>query len=368
MVRVLVIKPSSLGDLIHAAGAVRAIADANPHASISWLVNEEYVDLVREFPGVSEVIPFPRRRLSLRRFPRCVPDAISWFRALRRDFDVAIDLQGLQRSALFARASGARERFGPRSARELGWIHYNRRVSIPAELVHAVDRLNRIAEHVLVESRFLRSDGATPAFDPRLSVPARAAERAHDVIAEIAPGDPALVAICPGTRWESKEWPEAQWIELLRAIHAQRWSLHPVLLGAASEAPRIDAILRAAAVPAANLAGRIDLWTTAAVLERSACAVTLDSAPLHLAAAVGTPVVALFGPTDPARVGPRGVPSRVLRRDDLTCLECYERRCPLPRRVCLPDLSADRVLDALEELLGSRPSPAEQRPGRNEER
>ena len=94
------------------------------------------------------------------------------------------------------------------------------------------------------------------------------------------------------------------------------------------------------------------MWQTAALMERAAAVVTVDSAPLHLAAALGVATVALFGPTDPARVAPRGPRHRVVRLD-LECLACYRRTCPLKRRVCLPDLGAEQAFEALEEVLAS---------------
>src|SRR5690606_7327074 len=140
-----------------AAGAVRAIAEAREDAAIVWLANEEYAGFVREFPGVSDVLAFPRQRFRRKRFGRSLPSVIRWLRSIREGrFDLAVDLQGLQRSALFARVSGAPDRFGPRDARELGWMHYTHKVRIPAGRVHAIDRLEHIASRVLAESRFFR--------------------------------------------------------------------------------------------------------------------------------------------------------------------------------------------------------------------
>jgi heptosyltransferase-1 len=366
MIRVLVIKPSSLGDIIHAAGAVRAIASARPDVSVTWVANEEYAEFVRRFPGVSDVLAFPRRRMSWRRFPSCIPPTLRFLRSLRDGFDLAVDLQGLQRSAFFARVSGAQERFGPRSAREFGWIHYNRRVDVPASIVHAIDRVNAIARAVLRESRVLgletpgsrvgnaRNDDIE--FDPRLEVGPEARE---SLAAHVDPARGDILAICPGTRWESKDWPRERWVRLLRLLRERRPELHPVLIGAPSERLANVAIVDSACVPVTDLTGSVDLWTTAALLERAACAVTLDSAPLHLAIAVGTPTVSLFGPTDPRRVGPREMDDaradaprhRVLRREELTCLGCYQRTCPLPERICLPGLEEHRVVDAIEEVI-----------------
>ncbi len=350
MVKVLVIKPSSLGDIIHSAAAVEAIARSRPDCRVSWLVNEEYAEFVRELPGVFDVLPFPRGRFRRHGFPFWLPRAASWLWSLRGDFDVAVDLQGLQRSALMARVSGARERFGPRNARELAWMHYNRPVDVPAELRHAVDRVNHVAREVLARSECLVSDGvraAAPRQDYRLPVPAAARSAAQ---ARLGNSSGPLLALCPGARWSSKLWPEERWVELLRGLRERHGEIEPVFLGTPGEAAAIDEILRRSAVPGRSLAGRIDLWQTAAVLESAAAAVTLDSAPLHLAAAVGTPTVALFGPTDPRRVAPRS-PEHTVLRPDLDCLGGYERHCPLERRVCVPDVEAADVLEALERVL-----------------
>lgn len=352
MREVLVIKPSSLGDIIHSAGAVDAIARAGGGCRITWIVNEEYASFVRELPGVAAALPFPRRRFRWSRFPLWLPAAISWMSGLRNRFDVAVDLQGLQRSGLMARWSGAAERFGPSDARELARIYYTHAVSIPGELRHAVDRVHHLAAEVIRRSRLLApppgAEMSLPAADFRIPVPARARERA----AELAGGaSRRLVALCPGTRWESKLWPAEHWIDLIRLLKERFRDIHPILLGAPSEAEELEAIGARSGGVASNLAGRADLWETAALLERAEAAITMDSAPLHLAAAVGTPTIALFGPTEPRRVAPRGADHRVLRREELGCLACYHKRCPLERRACLLDLTPEQVIEAAAEVI-----------------
>ena len=355
MVKVLVIKPSSLGDIIHAAGGVESIARRCPDCQVSWLVNEEYASFVSELPGVYEALPFPRGRFRRQRFPLWLPEVASWLRGLRRGFDVAVDLQGLQRSGLMARFSGARERFGPLTARELGWIHYNRRIAIPDELHHAVDRVNYLVEQVIARSAFLLSDGGggpPPVRTFRMPVPPAAGDLPRAELGDDLGDDQRdILALCPGTRWPSKRWPAERWVELLELLGKRQPRLRPVFLGAPAEATSIEAIVGKATVPSRSLAGRIDLWGAAAVLESAVAAVTMDSAPLHLAAAVGTPTISLFGPTDPGRVAPRGPRHQVLRKD-LDCLRCYCKECPLERRACLPDIGAEEVLEALEKVMG----------------
>ncbi|MAE67137.1 MAG: hypothetical protein CMJ18_22990 [Phycisphaeraceae bacterium] len=347
MTRLLVIKPSSLGDIIHAAGPVAWIARSAPDLHVSWIVNDAYASFVRLFPGVREIIAFPRERFRRARFPRWLGEAAGWVRHLR-DFDVALDLQGLQRSALMARLSGAAERYGPSDARELGWMHYNCRVEVPPGVTHAIDRLWVLARELVSTSR--RLDAHPPDEPPsafRLPVPDAEHARSLEVVGASRP----IIALCPGSRWQSKHWPVARWADLIRALHDRHADHHTVFLGAPNERPMVEEILAQDGVAGphvVNLAGSTDLWGTAAILARARCAVTLDSAPLHLAAAVGTPVVALFGPTDPKRVGPRADQGVVIARRDLDCLECYERKCPLAERVCLPGIEAAEVMEAIE--------------------
>ena len=352
MREVLVIKPSSLGDIIHSAGAVDAIARAGEGCRITWIVNEEYASFVRELPGVADVLPFPRRRFRWSRFPLWLPAAISWMRGLRRGFDVAVDLQGLQRSGLMARTSGAAERFGPRQAREFAWIYYTHAISIPADLRHAIDRVNFLAAEVIRRSSRLApppgGEVSLPQEAFRIPVPARAQDRVGELVGG---SSRRLLALCPGTRWQSKLWPTDYWVDLLRRLRERFPDLHPVLLGAPSEAAEIATIAEQSGVDASNLAGTADLWETAALLEKAELAITMDSAPLHLAAAVSTPTIALFGPTEPLRVAPRGPHHRVLRREELDCLACYRKECPLARRACLLDLTPEQVLAAAAEVI-----------------
>jgi ADP-heptose:LPS heptosyltransferase len=348
MIDVLLIKPSSLGDIIHCAPAAELIARSRADCRLTWLANEEYASFVRELPGVADVIAFPRQRFRGRRFPFWIAEAALWCRGLRRGFDVAVDLQGLQRSGLMARLSGARERFGPADARELAALHYNRAIDLPAGLEHATDRLLHLAMEVLKRSALL---GAPPSGAPLraapLAPPAWARREADELLGR---GKRAILALCPGARWRSKLWPEERWAELLGLLAARRPDLRPVFLGGREEQGFAAAVIARAGAPGENLAGKASLWVTAAILARSLAAVTLDSAPLHLAAAAGTPTLALFGPTEPRRVAPRGPAHAILRRD-LDCLGCYARRCPLVRHACLPDIRAEEVFETLAGML-----------------
>lgn len=373
MVKVLIVKPSSLGDILHTAPAVELLATRRPECRLTWLVNEEYSEFVKDLPGVSEVISFPRGRFRLRRFPLWVPEALSWSRALRQGFDLAMDFQGLQRSGLMSQASGAKERFGFRDARELAWLHYSHPVEVPRAVIHAVDRNLYLVRKALADSRLLRKahgDLAPSAVEDEdieagfasnwcLKVPPAALAFAEKALAGGFSGSSSVdsqgaasppIALCPGARWESKRWPTGRWAELSDALHHESVPFRPILLGGAGDAALLDLILAQASAPIESFVGKTTVWQTAALLKKCAAAVGVDSAPLHLAQSLGVPSVSLFGPTDPSRVGPRGQLHRVLQRENLECNGCYHRACPLPRRLCLPEIPAQTVVAALKDF------------------
>ncbi len=357
MARILVVKPSSLGDLIHTAPAVDYLSRLEPAPRISWIVRDSYVELVREFPGVEEVIPFPRALFRASALLRRLPEAIRWIRGLRRGFDAAADFQRLQRSGLMARLSGAKDRFGFRDARELAWIHYNHRLSPPADSAHEVDRHLALACAVrdfLTERGLARLPPSTPADARewlatwRLEVPQAYADFGARALGE---GPPA-VALCPSGRWDSKRWPAERWAALARALWEGEPRLRPILVCGPSEraeAERIAALV-GNGVPLAAWVGRTGFWETASLLSRASAVVGVDSFPLHLAWALGVPTVGLFGPSTPARIGPRGERHAAILREDLPCIGCWRHRCPLPEWLCMPGISSDDVLQAIRRV------------------
>ena len=353
MVKVLVIKPSSLGDIIHSAPGVERLARSRADCDVTWVANSEYVDFVRDLPGVCRVVDFPRSALRRGRWSRSAPALTRWLRELRGGFDIAIDLQGLQRSSLMARLSGAGERYGLADAREGSWIHYNHRIEVPADLHHAIDRVEYTIDEVLRTSSTLGIVDPQPASSAfRLSVPETARRRAREIRSQ----DPRpLVVLCPGARWQSKLWPAARWGELLTLLSRNLSELRPIFLGAPGEVHVVEAIHGTTTARAESLVGELGLWETVALFEQAAAAVTMDSAPLHMAVAVGTPSVSFFGPTSTERVGPREPMHRVLQ-EDLDCLACYERRCPLDERACIPQTSGQRALDALRSIVQEAPA------------
>jgi heptosyltransferase-1 len=150
----------------------------------------------------------------------------------------------------------------------------------------------------------------------------------------------------PGARWTSKLWPPASWARLSEWLHGQGFRV--AVTGSAADRELVAAIVRQSMAPLVNLAGSTSLAQLAAILRKTRLAVTTDTGAMHLAAALGTPVVALFGPTAPWRTGPFGPGHQVVRLG-LPCSPCFKRQCPAPR--CLHELYPDMVKTACEKIL-----------------
>ncbi len=282
--RILVVKPSSLGDVVHALPTVDRIRRRFPTAHLAWLINTELAPVLDRCPVIDEVIQFPRR--DARQLP-------SLFRRLRAGkFDLVIDLQGLLRSGLVTRATGARRRMGLSDSREGARLFHTEIVAVP--VCHAVDRYLHAATHL-----------GCPTTDP-VRFPLGLSDDDRAGLNSLVPDGP-LIAINPMARWETKIWGESNYARLIDRLAGAR----VVLIGSASESERINRI--ADQRDAINLAGQLSLTQVAEVYRRAVAVVSNDTGPMHLAAAVGTPVIALFGPTDPVLVGPYGNGHTVLR-------------------------------------------------------
>lgn len=265
--RILIVKPSSLGDVIHALPAVARLRTKFPDAHIAWLIGAGISSLLKKCPVINDRIEFHRQDYA--KFPALLTQ-------LRRGhFDLVVDLQGLFRSGLMTRATGAPRRVGLSDAREGARMFYNEIVPVTRE--HAVDRYLRVAGHL--------GCPASPVEFP-LGSEGRASAR-------------PLIALNPLSRHESKIWGDDNFSALLEKLPAKR----VVLVGSAGERERIERINKGRA---RNLAGGLDLFELAELYRQCAVVISNDTGPMHLAAAVGTPVIALFGPTDPALVGPYG--------------------------------------------------------------
>lgn len=345
--RILIIKPSSLGDIVHALPLLAGLRARYPRAHIAWLVGTSFAGLLEGHPDIDELILFDRKRYGkLWRNFRALAEFVRFVAGLRRRrFDLVIDLQGLVRSGLFSIFCGAPERVGFDEAREFAWPCYTRRVRTGRGPLHAVERVLRLAEALRL-----------PARPPRFPLPRseRADIRVQGLIAA-AVGEPVKewTAIVPGARWASKQWPARHFAALIDALHNDGRP-RCVLIGGPDDAALAAEITRATRAPVVDLTGRTQLGDLVPLLAGAELVVSCDSGPMHIAAALGVAQVALFGPTDPARTGPFSALAKVVQRT-LDCRPCLRRICPLGHQACLDQLSADAVLATVRDLAPSAP-------------
>ena len=339
--RILLIKPSSPGDIIHAVPVLHGLRKRYPTAQIDWLIGLAFVDLISGDPALSEVVPFDRRRFGrLGRSVRITGEFVSFVRGLRaRRYDLVIDLQGLFRSGFLAMATGAGVRIGVAAPRELAWIFYTHRLPKLPDETHAADRNYAIAgmlgfAHEPMDFSLFVSD--TDREDAGRALGKAGLRR-----------DEPFVVMAPATRWETKCWPPERFGRLAAWIRSQ-YDHQTILIGGASDRTAGDAAAAASNGAATNLCGHTTLRQLVALIERSVLVVSGDSTPMHVAAALDRPLVAVFGPTNPARTGPYGRTSDVVRLD-LPCSPCYLRRvsqCP-HEHACMADLEVAAVADAV---------------------
>ena len=320
MKRILVIKLSSLGDIAHALPAVRALKERTG-AEIDWVVQPEYAPLLAACSDVARTIAFPRRNFASGFF--------SFLRELRRErYDVVVDLQGLFKSALAARLARAPRRVGPAWAREgAPWVYDARPAKTAGPRRHAVEEAMDVVQLVAP------GDAAAP--EPKLDFP----EAGPD-------GDPGPhVAFAPFSRWATKDWPAEKFAELGRRLAKEMGCRIRILGGRENEAAG-ETLAGQIGEGARNLCGKTDLPGLCSLLKGMDLLVTVDSGPMHWADAMGVPLVAVFGATDPARTGPYRQRAHVVAKEGLSCRPCHSRSCARGDLACLRTLDVETVFQA----------------------
>jgi len=336
-VKILLLKPSSLGDVVQALPVLRLLRLRFPLAEIHWWISTELRPLLEGDPDLTGLVSFERSHLSS---PRNWGSLIQSVRAVRAmKFDWVIDLQGLARSGAFAWLARAGFTVGIELQREAAHGFYDVAVPRPSPDAHAVDWYLAVLRALDVPVHWN--------FEWLPARPSAAASVRESPSAD----SPPLLALVPGARWENKRWPVANFTELVRQLAARDTALRFVVLGSRGDAELSEAIRRAAPDRCLNLAGQTSLPEMVEWLRRCSAVVTNDTGPMHIAAALRKPVIALFGPTSPERTGPYGQLDRALRHP-LPCAPCMKSTCSNPRQLeCLHSLVPDLVRDAVARLM-----------------
>jgi lipopolysaccharide heptosyltransferase I len=355
----LIVRLGALGDIIHAVPAAAALRAAFPDARIDWVVDAKHRAMVDLVTVVDRTIALERSTLA------------GWADVARRmrqsSYDAAIDLQGLLKSAVLARASGA--------ARVLGFSIWHLREKAARPFYSETDdyrdqdsgnaRLppdqgnvplqpeqragQADTNHVIYKNlRLLRTLGID---DDRIAFPLAEvdSDALREVRAELGPARP-FALINPGAAWPNKRWPSERYGEVAAFLSDVRHLRSVVLWGPGEEG--LARAVAAASAGSALVAPPTALSDLLALSRAASLMVSGDTGPLHLAAAAGTPVVSIFGPTDPNRNGPWAPGDAIVSRFG-SCACHYERRCHQPSDWCLGDLPVSEVTAAVQQRLGS---------------
>lgn len=336
---VLILKPSSLGDVIQALPVLRLIRQAHPKSSIYWWISSELAPLLENDPDLTGIIRFHRDEWVAPRHWMAWIRCLFWVR--HQNFDWVIDLQSLLRSALFSWLAQGALTVGLDDHREGAAAFYDYAIPRPSYGTHAVEWYLEVLKYLKVPVH----EGFT-----WMPEEANLELRSPRAIAD----DPVLILLNPGARWANKRWPVDSFRALVNLLAAAIPNAQFAILGGQSDIPLGTAIAQACPARCIDLTGKTTLRSMVSWIRKASIMVTNDTGPMHVAAALNKPMVALFGPTDPRRTGPYRQVHRVIRCG-LPCSPCMKDSCHhRPELECLKEISPQQVAqNVLAQLLRS---------------
>ncbi len=329
--KILVIKPSALGDVVHSLPFLSAIRKRYGDAEIHWLIARSFEDLLRGHPMISRLWVIDKDRWKrLSKASETVHSLRLLIRQLRAErFDLVVDLQGLFRSGLLCGATRAPVRVGFSEGREGSPLFYTHRIHGGKDC-HAIERYLKVA-------------GSLGASTDRIEYPFGEMPT-HFPLLDTLPSD--FFVIAPSAGGEAKRWPAERFGKL-----ASRLPWPSVVISGGSDAHLVEQVVAASGGRAMSLAGKTGLREAAAVIRRARACISNDTGPMHIAAALGVPVFAVFGPTNAVRTGPYG-PEHTIITAGLVCSPCYRRkRCS--NWICMENVSVEQVLRCIQARPGS---------------
>jgi ADP-heptose:LPS heptosyltransferase len=366
--RILIVKPSALGDVLHTVPVLVKLRARYPAAQIDWLLRPDIAELIRHHPALSNVVLFDRRQHArVGRSWSATAGLVKSIHGLwKNHYELAIDLHGQLRSALLTLATAAPVRIGfdrpvPKArrvelqpgsisphrgwagAREGAWMAYSHRIPIPTLEVHAVDRYLWLTEK-------LGLDRLPPDF--RLYWPSTVDERADQLLREHQIKGERLAILAPGTTWETKYWHLDGFADVARDFLQKGYAV--ILAGTPRDRVRCQ-MIKEIHPKTVDLSGQTSPAELAALVQRAEICVTNDSGAMHLAVSLDRPVVSIFGPTSPLRIGPYGRPHAAVRLP-LPCSPCHFRKlrdCPVDH-ACMKQVSSRMVIDRVQQILDAR--------------
>jgi heptosyltransferase I len=335
--RVLIIKPSALGDVITALPVLRGLKRTFPHCRVSWLINNNCQSLISHDSDLDEIVSFDRKTMGTAwRSVSAAGLVVSFLWKLRRSkFDWVLDLQGLLRSGIFTAATGASVRAGFASAREGATVFYNHRFS--PESSHTVDRNIDLARHLGIDAR---------SEDMTLQIAPEARSFADEFLTANNLKSGQFLICVPPTRWETKLYPSRHWQRVISKMN-ERTTV--VLMGGPGDQELCGAARRDTGQGVIDLTGQTSIREFVAMISASSGVICGDSAAALIAPAVGVRSVVLIGPTRPELTGPYSRGRAIVA--DLPCGGCLQKRCS--HMTCMQIIDPDDVIESASEMLAN---------------
>ncbi len=345
---ILIVKLSAIGDVIHTLPALNALRKHYPEAHITWLTEEAAYPLIEGHHALNRIL-LSRRKQWIKGIrgasrSRSLKEAYLFIKELRDTrYDLIIDFQQLLKSSVPVALARGRRKIGygrGMEHQEHSYVFLNERIPAVSMEIHALTR-----NMLLLKSLGIKADEIV--FD----IPVQAHDRhlTDELLSqhEIKPSEP-LIAVNPVAKWETKLWSEKKFSELADRL-TEIYSVRVIFTGGPEDRDTVEEIIAGMRHRAVNLAGETNLKMLAALYEKTACLISTDTGPMHLAAAMGTGVVALFGPTAPWRTGPFGSGHQIIRAG-LECSPCFKRRCRTVE--CMARIGVADVLEGIRKMAG----------------
>ena len=342
--KILVIKPSSLGDVIHSMAFLKVLKDLYPGASVSWVISKNLKGLLEGHPLIDELIIFDKDRWQkIKNLYKTAHEIAPFIRQLRsKPYDIVIDLQGLLRSGLITFFARSPVKIGFYAAREGSRYFYNHRVRTD-RIIHAVDRYIEVVRYL---ARY-RETKDNIELHSLLPFPLPVDKKAALAIKQDLPNPYAAIAF--SARWNTKIWPSEYFASTIAEL-----PIESVLIGGKPDKPLANEIMAYSKNQGIDYTGRTGLKELIAIIAGAKVVISNDSGPVHIAAALGTPLVAIYGPTAPEKTGPYGwdYPQSqcTVLRASVGCSPCFKRKCPTELE-CMKSIFPQAVLEAVKEYL-----------------
>jgi heptosyltransferase-1 len=348
-VNILIVKLSAIGDVIHTLPALNAVRNYYPNGNITWLVEEDAASLVQGHKALDRVIISKRKRwlkeLRSLSLLNTIKEVYGFIKVLRDTrYDMILDFQALLKSGILIAIARGRRKIGFGKGlehMEYSYIFLNERIPAVDMEIHALSRGMMLLNAVGIP---------TNEIEYKLPVSNDDREKVDELMKKHGiKGVGSLIAINPVAKWESKLWPNERFSRLADTI-IDEYDAKIIFTGGPGDGPIIQNIMSAMEGRALNLAGHTTLKMLAALYEKTVLVISTDTGPMHLAAAVGTPVVALFGPTAPWRTGPYGTGHHIITAES-ECSPCFKRHCETID--CMSQISVKQVMDAVKKIIGN---------------